>query len=989
MATSENSVIIALTETWLTENHQDAEVRIPGFNLFRADRVGKSHGGAALYIREDFAAVPILTFSENGVEAIVLKVRDLEAIVFAVYRPPSTTSQDFEPLLVALEESILLAQAHSNKFENVLGFGDFNFPNIKWGSSQPGLAEVTVTGAAERFLSFTEDLFLSQLITEVTRGNNILDLVLTNHPELVSHFEVRPNIKLSDHSSILIYLSSTDAPTKPDVLLTNRGYTSRIPSFDISKGTDEDWIRYSAFLDTSDWMSVAADLTLEDKISLLTNHLESAVEKIFPLKQRKAPGNRIPLAMRKLMTIRRKTGLKLLRTKCPTALLRMREELIRIESVIESSHTAVRLKAEVKVTNDIKQNPAAFFKYASKFCKAPCKVGPLLDLSGKHTCEESSMADILGKHYSTMYSEPRHSLTEELIESTFVTDPDSQSPTLTDISFNPVSVREALGALSNSAAPGPDGIPSLCLKRGGQLVISALVDIFTMSMEEGVVDESMRRAFISPIYKGGDRALAVNYRPVALSTHLCKTMERVMRGPIVDFLDSSGQLDQSQHGARAGRSTLTQLLVHYDMVLKMIESGSNCELVYLDFSKAFDKVDHSILLQKLAKMGIKGKVGRWIGSFLHRRMQAVRVGSTLSDWLHVISGVPQGTVLGPLLFLCFIADLGDNLGPGSAVLLKYVDDTKVVKEVNSMEDMEALQVDLEALYDWQVTNNMEWNGDKFQSLRMGHNQTLRNESLLFTPNYTDPIPEKDVVKDLGVFMERDGTFGQQRFKANAKAHQKAGWVLRTFKSQDLATLKTLWSSLIRPHQDYCSQLWSPVSSAGDLLRQEAPLRAFTKRIKGFSALTYWERLAEARMYSTERRQERYKMIYSWKALRGLVPNCGLVEDSPVSSRRGRTISIPSLPGSERYRAVKTLRDHSFQSEGPKLFNSLPKEIRNLETTADTFKLHLDKFLETIPDHPAVPGHIPAAQRLSGQPSNSVRDWSRRILNDSWMTSTSL
>jgi hypothetical protein len=641
------------------------------------------------------------------------------------------------------------------------------------------------------------------------------------------------------------------------------------------------------------------------------------------------------------------------------------------------------------VTKDIKQNPAAFYKYAAKFSKAPCRVGPLLDHSGKHTGDESSMANILGTHYSTMYSVPKSSLTEELIESTFVTDPDCQSPTLTDISFNPVSVREALGALSSSAAPGPDGIPSVCLKRGGELVISALVDIFTTSMEDGEVDESMRRAFISPIYKGGDRALAVNYRPVALSTHLTKTMERVMRGPIVDFLDSTCQLDQSQHGARAGRSTLTQLLVHYDTVLKMIESGSNCELVYLDFSKAFDKVDHSILLSKLAKMGITGKVGKWIGNFLHLRTQAVKIGSSISDWLHVISGVPQGTVLGPLLFLCFIADLGANLGPGSALLLKYVDDTKVVKEVTSMEDIKAFQVDLEALYDWQVSNNMEWNGDKFQSLRMGYNHTLRNESLLFTPNFSDPIPEMEVVKDLGVYMERDGTFGHQRSKANAKAHQKAGWCLRTFKSRDLATLKTLWSSLIRPHQDYCSQLWSPVGSAGDLLRQEAPLRAFTKRIRGFYELSYWDRLAKARMYSTERRQERYKIIYSWKALRGLVPYCGLVEDSPASSRRGRTISIPSLPRSDRYRAVKTLRDQSFQSEGPKLFNSLPREIRNLESTAETFKLHLDKFLESIPDHPAVPGHIPAAQRLSGQRSNSVRDWTRRILNDSWMSSNSL
>jgi hypothetical protein len=202
-------------------------------------------------------------------------------------------------------------------------------------------------------------------------------------------------------------------------------------------------------------------------------------------------------------------------------------------------------------------------------------------------------------------------------------------------------------------------------------------------------------------------------------------------------------------------------------------------------------------------------------------------------------------------------------------------------------------------------------------------------------------------------------------------------------------MKTLWSSLIRPHQDYCSQLWSPVGLAGELLRQESPLRAYTKRIRGFSALSYWERLEAANMYSTERRQERYKILYAWKSLRGLVPFCGLSEETSASSRRGRTITVPSLNGSDRHKAVRTLRDSSFQSEGPKLFNSLPQELRNLDSSVEVFKAHLDKYLQNIPDHPAVPGHVPAAQRTNGSPSNSVRDWPRKIQANSWMSSSAL
>jgi ribonuclease P/MRP protein subunit RPP40 len=455
-------------------------------------------------------------------------------------------------------------------------------------------------------------------------------------------------------------------------------------------------------------------------------------------------------------------------------------------------------------------------------------------------------------------------------------------------------------------------------------------------------------------------------------------MERAMRTPIVDHLEATGQIDQSQHGARAGRSTLSQLLIHYDAVLKLIENGRNCEQLYLDFSKAFDKVDHSLLIKKLAAMGIRGNLGIWLGKFLLGRTQAVRVGSKISSWTSVISGVPQGTVLGPLFFLCFIADLGGDLAMGSSLILKFVDDTKLIKGVATPEDIEALQDDLENLYQWQQANNMEWNGGKFQALRMGYNQTLREEALLFTPNHDDPIEEFEVVKDLGVLMDRLGTFGPQRSKANAKAKQKAGWILRTFKSRDLFTMRTLWNTLVRPHQDYCSQLWSPVGLAGDLLEQEAPLRSFTRRIRGFSILNYWERLSAANLYSSERRQERYKILYAFKALRGLVPECGIRVDTSPESRRGRTLEIPLISAPRSFMAVKTLRDKSFQNEAPKLFNALPSHLRNLNTTIETFKAHLDSFLETIPDQPSIPGLVPAASNQSGRPSNSIRDWARHL-----------
>ena len=194
-------------------------------------------------------------------------------------------------------------------------------------------------------------------------------------------------------------------------------------------------------------------------------------------------------------------------------------------------------------------------------------------------------------------------------------------------------------------------------------------------MNQGKIPQILKTANIVPIYKGkgAPRSKAKNYRPVALTSHITKIFEKVIRRYIIQFMELNQLFNPSQHGFRTGRSCLSQLLAHYERILQLMEEGLDVDVIYLDFAKAFDKVDFTIILQKLKDMGIQGHVGRWIHQFITGRTQSVLVNGCRSKPAKVLSGVPQGSVLGPLLFLVLIGDIDQNIA--SAFLSSFADDT--------------------------------------------------------------------------------------------------------------------------------------------------------------------------------------------------------------------------------------------------------------------------------------------------------------------------
>ncbi len=614
-----------------------------------------------------------------------------------------------------------------------------------------------------------------------------------------------------------------------------------------------------------------------------------------------------------------------------------------------------RLRKESDALAKMKVNPKAFYSFAKKSAEYKPPVGPLLDEGNKLESDPATMANILQRQYQTAFSDPSR------------VDPDSitlnREPTaiLDDLSLCVEDVHKAIDELQSSSAPGPDKFPASILKECKTSLSPQILTLWQKSFDTGNIAEIFKTQSIVPIFKKGSKASAANYRPVSLTSHLIKVFERVIRKKVVLFIEGNDLLNPNQHGFRSGRNCLTQLLHHIDDIISDLCSDANADVLYLDFSKAFDKVDHEILLRKLWAYGIRGKLYHWIAAFLKGRKQFVIVEGWKSFLAAVISGVPQWTVLGPLLFLLYIDDITTVVLHSKIKI--FADDSKVHKLIRSLLDRLLLQEDLQRIVDWAATNNMELNQDKFQLIHHGKNDELKQPYTLPSGQVLHASP---YVKDLGVYVDSDLKWRTHIGLKSQKANSMASWVLRTFTTRDTETMMLLYKSYVRTHVEYCCPLWSPHLQC-DIIKIEAVQRSFTAKIAGYRTLNYWERLRRLSLYSLQRRRERYTIIIVWKMYNDIFPN-NVDIVFRETSRHGPTCIRPL--GDSKYSSINTMRFNSFASIASALFNVVPPNIKTL-TSLTKFKSALDAFLKSFPDTPPTPGYI-------GQNNNSLLEWAGSI-----------
>ena len=893
--------IVGINESWLDMNDRNcsAEVNLQGFRMFNVDKPSPSKrgGGSVLYVKESLRPILRKTTATTTYEIVHVDIMPSGGItlkIVLVYRNPRIAAAEEDVLCDELDSII------SSSHETIL-IGDFNLPDINWETRE-------AQGRGGRMMQLVNDNNLKQYVEEPTRGPNILDLVLSTEDELIDHVTIKE--KIGDHHTIEFQITAHRTAYETARYNFNfrranfEGLRDEIRRVDLrlhfeGKTADECFVFFRDKVVQATKRHIPKKTIQINNPSWLNNEVQEAI------------------AHRERLYQAHKTNPSQESQQAHTLAAR------RVNKVVRRA----KRNKEINVARMAKHNPKAFYAYVNERRVVRDSIGPLQNSAGALKTSATDKANILNDYFVSVFTnEDTNNIPEvELYE---------ELQSLENINFGVNEVQEQLNKLNIYKSTGPDDLHPRILKNLSEIISCPLTEIFNKSMSTGCIPADWKKANITAIFKKGNRQEPGNYRPISLTSVIGKTLERLIKARITYHLDTNNLINDTQHGFRSKLSCLTNLLDFFNKVTETYDENKAVDLIYLDFQKAFDKVPHERLMKKVEAHGINGNVSRWLRNWLTGRTQRVCTGQGKSQWATVTSGVPQGSVLGPLLFIIYINDLDTDI---TSKISKFADDTKLCHRANSEQDRISIQNDLNKLVEWAGKWQMNFNVEKCTVMHIGAHNRKSDYSMA-----EQRLTEVNQQRDLGILITDDLKWRNQVDASFKKSNRVLGFISRNFHYKDKDIMLPMYTSLVRPHLEFAIQFWSP-HLRGDINKMERIQHRATKMIPELRFKTYPQRLEELKLISLERRRLRGQLIETYKYLNGFTKASpeGLFDRDPNQRNRNNGQKLQLKP----FRT--SVAENFFPIKIPTIWNRLPYDVVNCNTV-NTFKNRLDKHWETNP-----------------------------------------
>ena len=894
--------ILIFTETWLNSDINNSVISLTNYSiehrLDRTDTTGGRGGGIIVYVK---SGLNILVSDNNDIEfnqycSFTISTKSDEGLNFVCfYRSPNSTP----------DNNNKLCEVVRNMRKNTIFVGDLNYPNIDWSDN---------TGDRKTwpFLDCVDDKFLSQCVDFPTHiGGNILDVILTDIPNRVLNIEDIGRIGKSDHVMILCDIRCDKI---------NNESCQDVPDWkkaDIQGAKD--------FLSEIDWHRAINHLNTDEAWSFFTSKIEETHSRFIPVKKRRNP-KKPPWLTREITKKSRKKTRLWKKYKYSQSAGDLEEYKNCRKDLQKAIRSAKRL-LEKRLSLDNK-NQRSFNSYIKSKTANKTTVGPLKKSDGSVTSDNQEMATILNEFFTGVFTQENlsHMPSVDLLTDN----------SMNNVHFSSRMVTKKINKLKSGSAPGPDNISVKILQTFCNELAIPLSVIFNKSMNEGSVPEVWRKANVTPIFKKGKKSSAENYRPVSLTSIPCKIMESIIKDDMMAHFHQEEIIKPSQHGFVNNKSVTTNLLEFLELLTSELDNGEAVDVLYLDFSKAFDKVPKERLLLQFEAHGIKGRVLNWLRQWLTNRTQRVVLNGKHSIWSDVDSGVPQGSVMGPVGFVVYINPMDcKSVMQLVSALYKFADDTKCAKVIRSIEDNNKLQEAINKLLEWAETWSMQFNAIKCKIMHIGRNnpcfQYLMNGTIL---------ESTDEEKDVGVLIHKSLKPSKQCTLSAKKANQVLGQITRAFHYRDRHVFLRLYKQYVRCHLEFAVSVWSPWTNADIEVLEKVQMRA-VNMISGLGG-TYEEKLQELNLQSLADRRTRADMIQTYKILHGF----DKVEYSTwftlANTREITTRTTQDSLNLIKPQAKLDLRKNFFSHRVIDKWNSLAFELKRAKNP-DQFKRKYDEL----------------------------------------------